>query len=85
MEYYRLMSGHTEPVVSRSPVDLIIRSACGGDPWLKNEAFCKSTFSQIHKVGNNGINANFVFPYICSFLHFLDLRMLVKLKLDVIW
>ena len=23
-----------------------------------------------HKVGNNGINANFVFPKICSFLHY---------------
>ena len=29
-----------------------------------------STFSQMYKIGNNGINANFVFPYIPSFLHY---------------
>ena len=29
------------------------------------------------------INANFVFPYICIFLHYLDLSMLVNMKLDV--
>ena len=45
----------------------------------------QSTFLQTHKVVNNGINANFVFLYIYSFLLCLDLRMLVKLKLDVIW
>ena len=38
-----------------------------------------------HKVGNNGINANVVFPYSCNFLHYLDLKMLVNVKLDVIW
>ena len=27
-----------------------------------------STFSHAHEVGNNGINANFVFPYVCSFV-----------------
>ena len=26
-------------------------------------------FSLSHKIGNNGINANFLIPYICSFLH----------------
>ena len=45
----------------------------------------QSTFSQTHKIVNNGINANFVFLYIYSFLLCLHLRMLVKLKLDVIW
>ena len=29
-----------------------------------------ATFSHTHKVGNNGINANFRFRYICSFLHY---------------
>ena len=33
----------------------------------------KSTFSRSHKVGNNDINANFVFPHNCSFLHYLHL------------
>ena len=37
-----------------------------------------SMFSQTHKVGNNGINANFVLPCICSFLHYLELKMLVQ-------
>ena len=40
------------------------------------------TFSQTHKVGNNGINVNFVFPYIFSFPHCLDAKMLVNVKLD---
>ena len=42
-----------------------------------------STFSHTHKVGYNGINANFVFPHTCSFLHYLYLKMLVNVKLDV--
>ena len=42
-----------------------------------------STFSQTHKVGNNGISAYFVFPYICSFLHYLDAKILINMKLDV--
>ena len=29
--------------------------------------------------------ANFVFPYICSFLLYLDLKMPVNVKLDVSW
>ena len=36
------------------------------------------TFSQIHEVGNNGINANFVLPYICSFLHYLGSEYVSK-------
>ena len=44
-----------------------------------------STFSYTHKVSNDGINFNFVFPYICSFLHYLYLEMLVNVKLDVSW
>ena len=44
-----------------------------------------SIFSHTHKVGNNDINANFVLSYICSFLHYLYLKMLVKVKLDVSW
>ena len=42
-----------------------------------------ATFSHTHKVGNNGINANFVFPCICSFLHYLYLKMSGNVKLDV--
>ena len=41
------------------------------------------TFAQTHKVGNKGINANFVFPFFCSFLHYLDPKMLANVKLDV--
>ena len=42
---------------------------------------------QTYKVGNKGINVNFVFPYICSFLHYLHHVMLIDLivKLDVSW
>ena len=44
------------------------------------------TFSQTHKVvNNNGINVNFVFSYIYSFLHYLDLKMIVTVKLDISW
>ena len=43
-----------------------------------------STFSHTHKVGNNGINVNFVFPHSCNFLHYLYLKMLVNMKSDVI-
>ena len=32
------------------------------------QAFVDSGFSQTHKIDNIGIIANFVFPYICSFL-----------------
>ena len=37
-------------------------------------------FSQTYKIG---INANFVFPYICSFLLYLYQIMLVNVKLDI--
>ena len=43
----------------------------------------ESTFSHTHKVGNNGVKVNLVFPYICRFLNYLYLKMLVKVKLDV--
>ena len=40
-------------------------------------------FFHIHtEVGNNGISANSVFPYIISFYHYLYLNMLVNVKLD---
>ena len=35
------------------------------------------------RVGNSGINDNFVFPRICSFLHYLYFTMLGNVKLDV--
>ena len=44
-----------------------------------------STFSQAHKVCNNDINANFVFSFIWSFLHYLYHMILVNMKLDVRW
>ena len=45
----------------------------------------ESTFSQTHKVGKNGINANFAFPYVYTFLHYLHFMMLVIVKLHVSW
>ena len=51
---------------------------------LQNQ-ISNSTFSRTHKVGTNGINANFVLPYICSFLHCLCPNMLANVKLDVSW
>ena len=42
-------------------------------------------FSQAGKVINNVINANFVFSHICSFHHYLNLKMLVNAKLYVNW
>ena len=44
-----------------------------------------SIFSQTHKVGNNGIEANSIFPFFVVFFHYLDLTMLVNVKLDVSW
>ena len=44
-----------------------------------------STFLQTHKVGNNGIKANFVFLHVCSFPHYLDLNVLVSVNLDGSW
>ena len=43
------------------------------------------TFSRTHKVGNNGIIANFIFPHSCSFLHYLYFKVLVNVKLDDSW
>ena len=40
------------------------------------------TFPQTHKIGNNDINANFVFPHICSSVLNLDRVILVNVKLD---
>ena len=40
-------------------------------------------FSQMYKIGNIAIIANFVFPYICSFLHYLHHIMIVNEKLEV--
>ena len=42
-----------------------------------------SFFSQSHKVGNVGIIANFVFPYFCSFLLYLQQMMSIKAKLEI--
>ena len=45
--------------------------------------FCHSTFSSREIICSNGINTNFVFPYVCSFLLDLYHTMLVNVKLDV--
>ena len=42
-----------------------------------------STFSQTRTVGNNSNNANCVFVESCNFLHYLEIKMLVNVKLDV--
>ena len=42
-----------------------------------------SSFSQTHKVGDVGIIANFVFPYICSFLFHLHQLILLNVKLEI--
>ena len=42
-----------------------------------------SSFSQLHKIGNVGIIANFVFPYICSFLLYLHQLILINWKLEI--
>ena len=42
-------------------------------------------FISFNIVGNNGINANFVFLYISTFIHYLYLKMLTNVKIDVSW
>ena len=42
-----------------------------------------SCFSQSHKIGNAGIIANFVFPYICNFRLYLQQMMSVNVKLEI--
>ena len=42
-----------------------------------------SSFSQRHQIGNINIIANFVFPYICSFLSYLQHMMILKVKLNI--
>ena len=44
-----------------------------------------STFSQTCKIVNTAINANFVFTYICIFLHYLHHMMLVNVKWNISW
>ena len=43
----------------------------------------KSDFSQILKIGNSGIIANFVFLYIYSFLPYLHHMLLVNVEFDI--
>ena len=54
--------------------------SCTADNLLD---FFNRVFLQIHKLVNIGINANFVFPYIHSFLLYLYHMMLVDVKLNV--
>ena len=52
---------------------------------MKNSVKIKtqSGFSLRHKIGCDDIIANFVFPYICTFLPYLHHMVLVNVKLDV--
>ena len=43
----------------------------------------QSSFSQTYKIGNVGIIANFVFPFICSFLLYLYQLMFVNVQLEI--
>ena len=42
-------------------------------------------FTNTHRIGNIGILANFLFRYICSFLLYFHIMMLVNVKLDINW
>ena len=75
-----MMRQATVPSLHHCNTDPERNSSPGCHPsvqWLKGRGHYadQSTFSQTHKVDNNGINANFIFPYPCSFLQYLDLRM----------
>ena len=49
--------------------------------YLPSSIKPRLSFSQTHKVGNNGINANFVFPHSYSFLHYLYLKVFSKCEI----
>ena len=51
--------------------------------YLRSEQREQIGFSQTHKIDNIGIIAGFVFPYIYSFLLYLQHVMLVNMKLDI--
>ena len=54
---------------------LILKSSWRDTNWKLNRHFHKHT-----KTGNNGINAYFVSPDICSFLLYLQDMMLVSVQ-----
>ena len=61
-----------------------VKLKINGPIWTKGSMDQgRVTFSQTHKIGNNTINANFVFSFLGSFLHCLHHRMLVDVKLTV--
>ena len=76
---YRINRGWLWP---ESGISFLNRESSIWFIWFEGKLEGQSTFSQTHKVDNNGNNGNFVFPYICSFLRYLDLKMLVNVKLD---
>ena len=52
--------------------------------FIEQNYVCQnSCFSQLHKVGNVVIIANFVFTYIYSFLLYLQQLMSVNMKLEI--
>ena len=53
------------------------------DPLSEQISNSYLSFSQMHKMGNIDIIANFVFPHIYGFLPHLQLVMLVCVKLDM--
>ena len=58
---------------------LLLQQATFNSVQRKN---CTRNFHKT-KIGNNSINVNFVFPYICSFLHYQNHMMPVNVKLNV--
>ena len=53
------------------------------DYKYEEKKFLHSRFSRTHEIGNIGIIANFVFPYICHFLLYLYHNMFLNVKLDI--
>ena len=49
----------------------------------RSYSMLQSCFSPSHKIGNVGIIANFIFPYICSFLLYFQQMMSVYSKLEI--
>ena len=50
---------------------------------IHSKLIAQSRFSRTHNIGIIGIIANFVFPYICWLLHYVNHMMLVNMEIDV--
>ena len=51
--------------------------------WSVETSVNQSSFVQIHKIGNVGIIANFLFLYICNFLLYLHHLMFARLHVSL--